>query len=143
LKIRSQADALAAYAATLHGGVPEGYSLFATSVVDLSFMLEDDDCIWHVGLAPEDEGHIIVGGESTFLGPDGKLWTFPSSPNFFDHEIAERALTILYLEGVADLVDAAALADQVSFIIRQRNEVIHGLPDAARRGELRENPEGS
>jgi hypothetical protein len=143
LRIRSKGDALAAYAATLAGGVPEGYSLFATSAGDLSFMLEDGDCIWHVGLAPEDEDHIIVGGESTFLGPDGKFWTFPSSPNFFDHEIAERALSHLYLEGVADLVDARLLAEQVASITRQRDGAIYGLVDAARRGELRENPKGS
>jgi hypothetical protein len=43
-------------------------------------MLEDGDCIWSVGLVPEDEDHIVFGGGSTFLGPDGTLWTFPSSP---------------------------------------------------------------
>jgi hypothetical protein len=143
VKIRSKRDALAAYAATLSDGVPEGYSLFATTAVDLSFMLEDGECIWHVGLSPEDEAHIIVGGESTFLGPDGKLWTFPSSPNFFDHEIAERALLQLYLEGVADLVDAGALAERVAFITRQRDGAIYGLPDAARRGELGQTPYAS
>jgi hypothetical protein len=106
-------------------------------------MLEDGDCIWSVGLAPEDEDHVIFGGESTWLGPDGTLWTFRSSPNCFDHEIVETALTGLYLEGVAGLVDAGSLAERVSFITRQRNEAIYGLADAARRGELRESQNGS
>jgi hypothetical protein len=52
-------------------------------------------------------------------------------------------LAFLYLEGVAGLVDAGSLAKQVSFIVRQRDEAIHGLPDAARRGELRGPPHGS
>lgn len=67
-------------------------------------MLEDGDCLWSVGLAPEDEDHISFGEKSTVLGPDGTLWTFPSSPSVFDRDIVERALGVLYLEGVAGAV---------------------------------------
>jgi hypothetical protein len=142
LRIRHHGDALVASAATLSDGVPER-TPFASSAVELSFMLEDGDRNWSVGLAPEDEDHIIFGGTSTFLGPDGTLWTFPSSPNLFDRDIVETALAVLYLEGAAGLVDARSLAERVSFITRQRNEAVDGLAHATRRGELREPPHGS
>ena len=51
-----------------------------------------------------------------------------------------RALTDLDIEGVADLVDPGSLREQVELITRQRDAAIFALPDAARRGELREVP---
>ena len=82
--------------------------------MDLSFILEDGTCLWHVGLVPDDEADSIFPGTSTIMGPDGKIWTFPYNPNFFDREIAERAPTHLYIEGVADLVDPDSLCEQVN-----------------------------
>jgi hypothetical protein len=52
----------------------------------------------------------------------------------------EMALTHLYIEGVADLVDPDALAEQVKAITWQRDAAICALPDAARRGNLRRAP---
>jgi hypothetical protein len=105
-------------------------------VVDLGFILDDDQCLWRVGLVPDDEKEGIIGGMTTMLGPDGKAWTMSANPNFHDREIAERALTHRYIGGVADLVDPETLADRVELITRQRDEAIFALPDAARRGEL-------
>jgi hypothetical protein len=104
VRIRSQEEAIAAYLATQSGVIPEGYSVTANCVMDLSFILEDGTCLWSVGLKPDDTEGGVTGGYRTFIGPDGKLWRFPSSP-LCDRDIAVSALTHLYLEGVADLVD--------------------------------------
>lgn len=141
MRIRSEEDAIAAYVASLSGGIPEGYSVAVSLAMDLSFILEDGTCLWHVGLVPDDEADSITPGTSTIMGPDGKVWRFPYNPNFYDREIVERALTHLYIENVADLVDPDSLCEQVKLITRQRDEAIFALPDAARRGELREVPE--
>ena len=37
----------------------------------------------------DDEAESITPGTSTIMGPDGKIWTFPYNPNFYDREIAE------------------------------------------------------
>ena len=103
---------------------------------------QEDACLWRVGFIPDDEKDGIMGGMTTILDPDGKAWTMSANPVFHDREIAERALTHLYIEGVADLVDPETLADQVKLITRQLDEAIFVLPDAARRGELRRSPEG-
>ena len=142
MRIRSEEDAIAAYVASLPGGIPEGYSVAASLVMDLSFILEDDTCLWHVGLVPDDEADSIIPGTSTIMGPDGKIWRFPYNPNFYDREIAEKALTHLYIEDVADLVDPDSLCEQVKLITSQRDQAIFALPEAARRGELRGVPEG-
>jgi hypothetical protein len=110
--------------------IPEGYHVVATCVIDLGFILDDDECLWRVGFVPDDENDRITGGMTTILGPDGKAWTMSANPNFHDREIAERALTHLYVEGVADLVDPETLADRVKLITRQRDEGIFALPDA-------------
>ena len=141
MRIRSEHDAVAAYVASLAGGIPEGYSVAASLAVDLSFILEDGMCLWHVGLVPDDEAHLITPGTSTIMGPDGRAWTFVANPNIYDPEVAEKALSLLYIEGVADLVDPDSLREQVKLITEQRDGAIFALPDAARRGELREMPE--
>jgi hypothetical protein len=140
VRIRSQEEAIAAYLATQSGVIPEGYSVTANCVMDLSFILEDGTCLWSVGLKPDDTEGGVTGGYRTFIGPDGKLWRFPSSP-LCDRDIAVSALTHLYLEGVADLVDSESLAEQVMLITGQRDGAIFALPDAARRGELRPTAE--
>jgi hypothetical protein len=81
--------------------------------MDLSFILEDGTCLWHVGLVPDDEADSIFPGTTAIMGPDGKSWTFPYIPNFYDREIVERALTHLYIEGVADLFHPDSLCEQV------------------------------
>ena len=114
--------------------------MIADCVMDLSFILEDDTCLWSVGLAPDDEAHWLTGGERSIIGPDGQLWTFPSNPRY-DRDIAVNALSHLYIEGVADRVDPASLAEQVNLITMQRDNAIYALPDAARWVDLRRGRE--
>ena len=140
MRIHNQEEAIAAYVASCGGSIPEGHHVVATCVVDLGFILEDDECLWRVASLPDDEKDGIFGGMTTILGPDGKAWTMSANRNFHDREIAERALTHIYIEGVADLVDPEMLADQVELITQQRDRAIFALPDAARRGELRHVP---
>jgi hypothetical protein len=140
VRIRNKDEAIAAFSDSLSGGVPEGYSVIADCAMDLSFVLEDDTCLWSVGLAPDDEAHWITGGENSFMGPDGQLWTFPSNPRY-DRDIAVNALSHLYIEGVADRVDPASLAKQVKLITMKRDDAIYSLSDAARRGDLRQGRE--
>ena len=140
MRIRNKEEAMAAFLASLSDGVPEGYSVVADCVMDLSFILEDDTCLWSVGLAPDDEAHWITGGERSIVGPDGQLWKFPANPRY-DCDIAVNALSRLYIEGVADCVDPASLARQVNIITSQRDSAIYALPDAARRGDLRQGRE--
>jgi hypothetical protein len=136
VRIRNQDEAIARYVALR--GIPEGYSVTATCAMDLSLFLKDDECLWSVDLAPHDEAHrIVAGGYSRFIGPDGKVWTFPSNPNFYDRDIAVMALAGLYIDGVAGLVNPDALAKQVELIVMQRDEAIRALREAACRGELR------
>jgi hypothetical protein len=124
------------YVASLGGSVPDGYYVTAGCIVDLGSMLSDDDGLWSVGLTSEDEANWITGGRRTILGPDGKAWTF-SNRNIHDPEIVKKALTHLYIEGVADLVDPDRLAEQVKVITQEKDGAIFGLADAARRGDLR------
>ena len=76
--------------ASLSGGIPEGYSVAASLVMDLSFILEDGTCLWRVGCPFYDEAESITPGTSTVMGRDGKIWTFPYNPNFYDREIVEQ-----------------------------------------------------
>ena len=85
-----------------------------------------------------DIGSMVPSGV-TILGPDGRAWTMSGSW-LFDRDIAEKVLAHLYIEGVADLVDPEVLAYHVRLITEQRNNAIEALPDAARRGALREAP---
>jgi uncharacterized protein YfcZ (UPF0381/DUF406 family) len=141
VRIHDQQDAIAAYVAYRGGSIPEGYHVTASCAVDLGFILDDGQCLWRVGFYPDHEEDWIIGGMTTILGPDGKDWTMSTNRNFHDREIAERALTHLYIEGVADLVDPEALADRIELITRQRDEAIFALADAARHGELRRTKE--
>jgi hypothetical protein len=141
MEIRNEKDAVDAYVAYRGGRIPEGYHVMATCVVDLSFTLPDDSCLWHVREIPDDESGLVFGGTTTIFGPDGRAWTFPANPNLYDIEIMERALSHLYIEGVAELVDAEVLVEQVHAITTQRDAAIFALLDAARRGELRQEPE--
>ena len=142
MKIHDEQDAIAAYMDSRSGGIPERYSVVARCVVDLSFILEDGTCLWSVSLVPDDEAHVITPGRRTIIGPDGKIWTYPTNFNFYDDEIAERTLTHLYIEEVADLVDPDSWREQVKLITTQRDQAIFAVCDAARQGELRQVPEG-
>ncbi len=119
----------------------EGYYVDATCVVDLSWHFPDDSGLWRVLEIPYDENDRIIPGTTTIVGPDGKAWTHTANPNFYDDEIVETALYLLYFEGLADLVDPEALFERVEAITTQRNHAIYALPDAARRGDLRKAPE--
>jgi hypothetical protein len=141
VRIRNEEEAIAAYMASCSDAIPDGHSVAARCDLGLSFILEDGTCLWHIVLVPDDEAHMIFGGDSTFIGPDGKVWTFTANPNFYDHQIARMALAHLYIDGVADLVDAEALKERVEMIVTQRDGAIYALPDAARRGELRQSAE--
>jgi hypothetical protein len=112
------------YVASLGGSVPDGYYVTAGCIVDLGSMLSDDDGLWSVGLTSEDEANWITGGRRTILGPDGKAWTF-SNRNIHDPEIVKKALTHLYIEGVA-------LAGETCGI-RRRTRTFR--PDTSRRAE--------
>jgi hypothetical protein len=103
VRIRNQEDAVAAYVSSLGGRVPDRHYVTASCIADLGSMLSDEDCLWSVGLTSDDEANWITGGRRTILGPDGKAWAF-SNRNIRDPEIV-KALTHLYIEGAADLVD--------------------------------------
>jgi hypothetical protein len=111
VRIRNKEDAVAAYVSSIGGEIPEGHSVVATYIVDLGFILADDTCLWSVGLTSDDEANRITERGSTILGPDGRAWTFPVS--FPESELIEMALAHLYIEGVSDLVDPDALAEQL------------------------------
>ena len=53
-----------------------------------------------------------------------------------NHEVAIEALTFIYLEGVADLVDPDDLVDAIGGILIEMHRASAGLAEAARRGEL-------
>jgi len=139
--IRNEEEAVAAYVSRLGGKIPEGHYVVATCVVDLGFILPDDACLWSVGLTSDDEANWITGGVTTILGPDGRGWTFPVS--FHESEIIAMALAHLYIEGVSDLVDPDALAEQLRVITSEKNRAIWALADAARRGDLQQGPASS
>ena len=137
MRIRSKEDAIAAYTVSRRGSIPEGCYVTARCFVDLSFMLEDGECLWAVGLGSDDEENWITPGTTTILGPDGKGFSFPNNPNFYDREIMETVLTLLYTEDVAGRVDPDAVVEQVKAITIQRRDAISALLDAAREGTLR------
>jgi hypothetical protein len=142
VKIHNEQDAIAAYLASRSDGIPEGYSVAARCVMDLSFVLEDGTCLWSVSQIPDDEVHMVFPGMRTIIGPEGKIWKYPANPNFFDDEIALRTLTHLYIEQVADLVDPDSWREQVELITTQRDRAIVAVCDAARRGDLRQAAKG-
>jgi hypothetical protein len=137
VRIRNEEEAIEAYVSSRGGQIPEGYYVTATCVVDLGFALSDGACLWSVGLATDDEGSWLTEGSMSYLGPDGKVWTFPANLNFYDPEIIKKALRHIYVEDVADLVDCKALAEEVKLITRSEKQSIWSLSVAARRGKLR------
>lgn len=137
MKVESEKDAIAAYMASRPFGVPKGYSVAATCLVDFSFLLEDGARLWSIQVVPEDEAQIRIPGTATIVGPDGKVWTYVANPTVYDDEILKVVLIHLYLERVADLVDPDSLFERVEFMTRQRDEAIVSFLDEARRGELR------
>lgn len=138
MRISGEEDAIAAFVANHGGTVPDGYYVVATCVMDLGFMLEDYDALWRVAFVPEDEENLIIGGTTTILGPDGQEFEFPNSMMVGggNHEVAIEALTFIYLEGVADLVDPDDLVDAIGGILIETHRASAGLVEAARRGEL-------
>jgi hypothetical protein len=138
LRIHNREEAIAAYISHLGGGVPRGYRVEATRIAEVGFATFEDGWLWDVELT---NGEPHIGGMSTIVGPDGKIWTFSSHPASHDPGIVELALFELYTEGVADLVDPGALADQLEVISNQKNDAIRALSDAARRGDLRRSPQ--
>lgn len=136
MDVHSREDAVAVYLSGRETPIPEDCHVYAESVLDFSaFDFPDDAQLWSVGVTPGD-GRGIFGSNSNYIGPDGKIWTYPANSNFVDPEILKHALFHLYIEGVTDLVDPSTLIDRVSAITKQRDEAIYSLPDAARRGDL-------
>jgi hypothetical protein len=145
VKIRSKEDAVAALASQVPAGTLEGNEVTASCLADLGSALGDGACLWRVWLTVSWQPGLIYTDETnaerdaTFIGPDGRLWRFSS---YLSDEIIKRALTRLYLEGVADLVDEDVLADQVLDIVSEKDEAVQDeaileLSDAVRRGDLR------
>jgi hypothetical protein len=141
MRVRNQDEAIEAYASFRGGQIPEGYYVTARCAVDLGFALSDDACLWSVGLASDDEANSITGDTRTYLGPDGKVWTFPANPRFYRREIIEEALTDIHVEGVADLVDPQTLAEKVKLFTPNEDRSIWSLSVAARGGKLRRRME--
>jgi hypothetical protein len=141
VRIRNEEDAKAAYLAYLRGEVPEDCHLAARRAVDLGFALEDDAGLWSVWVEPDDQDDFFTGQGMTILGPDGRVWKFSSNESVHERRIVEMALTHLYIEGVAHLVDPDALKEQVGVITSQRNHAVWALAEAGGRGELRRVPE--
>lgn len=148
MKIRNKEDAIAAYV-SYRGGLPEGYEVSASVVANLEFELSDGACLWKVrqflpfawqpGFANYDESYEEPneGMPTTIIGPDGRAWNFSDALRLDDSKIVETALTCLYLDGVADLVDPDMLAERLQAITMQKALAMSNLPDAARRGDLR------
>jgi hypothetical protein len=54
VRIRNEQDAIAAYAA-FWGSIPEGNHVSATWLELATFGGDTDECLWRVGLVPDDE----------------------------------------------------------------------------------------
>jgi hypothetical protein len=127
------------------GSIPEGFHVRAKLLTHLS--AEDDEWLWVLDCVPdgvpddeEPDPDFLFPGARTILGPDGRAWTMDTNPASYDSEVADRALARLYIEGVADLIDPETLAEQIQFIVEQRDAAIDALPNAVRRGEVRRKP---
>jgi hypothetical protein len=79
MNIRTEEEAVAVYTSILGSELPEGSHVVARCLVDGGGVLPDDGCICTVGIKRDNKDSVRLGGSHNYLGPDGKVWTFPSS----------------------------------------------------------------
>ena len=132
MRIRNVEDAKAAFVTYWGDRVPEGVQVAVSCIVHLS----SDGDLWGAWLVIDAVDDPFTGAR-TILGPDGRFWKFSSNPAIHDPDITLMGLVHLYEEGVADLVDADQLTQQVKVVTRMKDSAVWGLADMARRGELR------
>ena len=138
MNIRTEEEAVAVYTSLLGSDLAEGSHVVARCLVDGGGVLPDDGCIWTVGIKHYNKDNVRLGGSHNYLGPDGKVWTFPSSYSSLDPDIAKTVLFLIYAEGVADQVDPYALVDRVVAVINPRSHAISALVEDAQEGRLRQ-----
>jgi hypothetical protein len=139
VNIRTEEEAVAAYTSYLGNNLPEGTHVAARCVID--GLLPDDGCIWAVSAGSGNLEDVVPRGYLEYLGPDGKVWRFPSSLIFPDHDFAVTALVLIYCEGVADQVDQYALVGRVAAVMNQRDLALSALVEDAKEGRLRHPPQ--
>jgi hypothetical protein len=90
--------------------------------------------IWSVGFIDQDGRQYL--GANQYVGPDGIIWRFSSSPEVHDYHLVERVLTVIYQRGLADRVHEEALRDRIRTLTEDQDRAIRQLAEEAVSGAL-------